>query len=42
MQIVPGSLYPEIIDETSEVAHTTYLLPTEAYNEVRSVAQETS
>ena len=42
VQIVPGSLYPEIIDETSEVAHTTYLLPTEAYNEVRSVARETS
>jgi uncharacterized protein (TIGR03032 family) len=40
VQAVPGILYPEIIDETNEVAHTTYLLPDEAYREVRQLAPE--
>ena len=39
VQTVPGILFPEIIDETNEVAHTTYVLPHEAFKEVRPVAE---
>ena len=42
VQTLPGILFPEIIDETNEVAHTTYVLPDDAYKEVRRLAPETS
>ena len=41
VQAVPGSLFPEIIDEANEVAHTTYVLPTEAFKEFHSGAPDT-
>ena len=40
VQAVPGVLFPEIIDETNEVSHTTYLLPDEDFKEVRRLAPE--
>ena len=42
VQAVRGILFPEIIDEANEVAHTTYLLPDEAIKDVRFVAPETA
>ena len=42
VQSVPGILFPEIIDETNDVSHSTYVLPDEAFREVRMVAHETS
>jgi len=42
VQTVPGILFPEVIDETNEVTHTTWVLPDEAFQEVRMAAPETS
>ena len=42
VQTVQGVLFPEIIDEANEVAHTTYVLPDDAFKDVRPVAPETT
>jgi uncharacterized protein (TIGR03032 family) len=41
VQSVPGFLFPEIIDETNEVSHSTYVLPEDAIREARMAAPET-
>jgi hypothetical protein len=42
VQTVPGSLFPEIIDEANEVVHSTWVLPEDAYKEIRAISPETS